>query len=166
MDTTFLEKISSSKNLQIFSDTNTLLLAGFIIVVIFLLTTYNSDNGLERKAREYFKTTKNTNVLPDFSRISNNTVKFPPSKPYNAAREEFANPRNSDFLPEMPPFVDNKIVPNFTYSVDFPENTSYELRSITSDYITDMYESKPISDLYDEVNNDIFKGYKNNKYML
>jgi hypothetical protein len=158
MDTNFLEKISMDKN--------TLLLAGFIIVVIFLLTTHKSDNGLVRKAREYFKTTKNTNVLPDFSRISNNTVNFPPSKPYNAVKEEFANPRNSDFLPEMPPFVDNKIVPNFMYSVDFPENTSYELRATTSDYITDMYESNTISDLYDAANNDIFKGYKNNKYML
>jgi hypothetical protein len=158
MDTNFLEKISMDKN--------TLLLAGFIIVVIFLLTTHNSDNGLARKAREYFKTTNNTNVLPDFSRISNNKVNFPPSKPYNAVKEEFANPRNSNFLPEMPPFVDNKIVPNFTYSVDFPENTSYELRAITSDYITDMYDSKTISDLYADANNDIFKGYKNNNYML
>jgi hypothetical protein len=29
-----------------------------------------------------------------------------------------------------------------------------------------MYDSKTISDLYDEANNDIFKGYKNNNYML
>jgi hypothetical protein len=36
----------------------TFLLVGFIIVVIFLLTTHKSDNGLVRKAREYFKTMK------------------------------------------------------------------------------------------------------------
>jgi len=158
MDTNFLEKINMNEN--------TFLLIGFIILVIFLLTTYNSDNGLERKAREYFKITKNTNVLPDYSKISNNKVNFPPSKPYNAVKEEFGNPRNSDFLPEIPPFVNNNIVPQYTYSVDFPENTSYELRAITSDYITDMYDSKTISDLYAAANNDIFKGYKNNKYML
>jgi len=122
MDTNFLEKINMNEN--------TFLLIGFIILVIFLLTTYNSDNGLERKAREYFKITKNTNVLPDYSKISNNKVNFPPSKPYNAVKEEFGNPRNSDFLPEIPPFVNNNIVPQYTYSVDFPENTSYELRAI------------------------------------
>ena len=56
--------------------------------------------------------------------------------------------------------------PNFFSPLNFPDNTSLELKTFTSDTVTDMYQATTIPDLYNTINVDIYKQYKNNDYML
>ena len=56
--------------------------------------------------------------------------------------------------------------PNFFSPLNFPDNTSLELKTYTSDTVTDMYQATTIPDLYNTINVDIYKQYKNNDYML
>ena len=70
--------------------------------------------------------------------------------------------RNIDYnllFPETPE-------PHFFNPIDFPENTSYELKPFTSDTVTNMFQANTIGGLYDTINADIYRGYKNNDYML
>jgi len=56
--------------------------------------------------------------------------------------------------------------PNFFVPFEFPDNTSLELKTFTSDTVMNMYQAKTIPDLYNTINADIYKQYKNNDYML
>ena len=48
----------------------------------------------------------------------------------------------------------------------FPENTSGELPLFTAENVTNKYDANNMQDLYDTINNDVYKGYKTLKYML
>jgi hypothetical protein len=67
---------------------------------------------------------------------------------------------NPDFL------VPNELEPNFIYSVPFPENTSIELAQFNAENVTDLFKSNNMEDLYNNINADVYKGYKTMKYML
>jgi len=102
---------------------------------------------------------------PDYSFMTNKV-----NYPSKIKEIERPNPRNIEKFKEH---LDSNILifpetddPHFFYPIDFPENTSYELKPFTSDTVTDLFTSNTISGLYDTINADIYKGYKNNDYML
>ena len=55
---------------------------------------------------------------------------------------------------------------NAIYSVPFPENTSIELAQFTAENVTDLFKSNNMEDLYNNINGDVYRGYKTLKYML
>ena len=62
--------------------------------------------------------------------------------------------------------VPNELEPNFIHSVPFPENTSIELAQFNAENVTDLFRSNNIEDLYNNINADVYRGYKSMKYML
>jgi len=62
--------------------------------------------------------------------------------------------------------VPNDLDANFIYSVPFPENTSIELAQFTAENVTDLFKSNNMEDLYNNINADVYRGYKTLKYML
>jgi hypothetical protein len=75
--------------------------------------------------------------------------------------EHFGNLNNNiQFL------VPNNLESNAIYSVPFPENTSIELAQFTAENVTDLFKSNNMEDLYNNINGDVYRGYKTLKYML
>jgi hypothetical protein len=62
--------------------------------------------------------------------------------------------------------VPTQLESNAIYSVPFPENTSIELAQFNAENVTDLFKSNNIEDLYNNINADVYKGYKTMKYML
>lgn len=62
--------------------------------------------------------------------------------------------------------VPNELESNVIYSIPFPENTSIELAQFTAENVTDLYKSNNMEDLYNNINADVYRGYKTLKYML
>jgi hypothetical protein len=89
---------------------------------------------------------KNSNIE---SRVSN--LRF---------QEESPNFTNAEFL------VPNNLDSNAIYSVPFPENTSIELAQFNADNVTDLYKADNMENLYNNINADVYRGYKSMKYML
>jgi hypothetical protein len=75
-------------------------------------------------------------------------------------QEESPNITNTEFL------VPNDLDSNAIYSVPFPENTSIELAQFTAENVTDLFNSNNMEDLYNNINADVYRGYKTMKYML
>jgi hypothetical protein len=75
-------------------------------------------------------------------------------------QEESPNFTNKKFL------VPNDMDSNAIYSVPFPENTSIELAQFTAENVTDLFNSNNMEDLYNNINADVYRGYKTMKYML
>ena len=62
--------------------------------------------------------------------------------------------------------VDTDNIPNFVYSVPFPENTSIELANFNAENVTDKFKGDNMEELYNTINADVYRGYKTLKYML
>lgn len=75
-------------------------------------------------------------------------------------QEESPNFTHTEFL------VPNDMDSNAIYSVPFPENTSIELAQFTAENVTDLFKSNNMEDLYNNINADVYRGYKTMKYML
>ena len=104
--------------------------------------------------------------IPDYSFMTNKVI-YPNTDKIN--KIEIINPREIEIFnetPEIDLLFPQTPEPQFFNPVEFPENTSYELKPFTSDTVTNMFEANTISGLYDTINADIYKGYKNNDYML
>jgi hypothetical protein len=140
------------------------------IIVTFLIIIYFScTKQKEQEEQEEFKNIKKkiNKHIPKKSRI---IEKYTPSDIINT------NNTNNIFLPsdkintpidDLNLFMDNLIQePQFFNPLDFPENTSLELKPFTSDNVTDMYNANTIPDLYNKINADPYLVYKNNDYML
>ena len=67
---------------------------------------------------------------------------------------------NNNFL------IQNDLESNAIFSMPFPENTSGELPLFTAENVTNKYDANNMQDLYDTINNDVYKGYKTLNYML
>ena len=67
---------------------------------------------------------------------------------------------NNNFL------IENDLESNAIFSMPFPENTSGELPLFTAENVTNKYDANNMQDLYDTINNDVYKGYKTLNYML
>ena len=134
-------------------DKNKFFLFGFVVLSLFLLMSYSPLNNIGNMTNTNLRINKPTKI--------NNIV-----NKINKLKEPYYNPRYINKFDFTEPFIKEPIVSNYFTSLDFPENTSYELQQITSDYVTDKYHANTIGELYDTVNKDIFKLYKNNTYML
>ena len=137
-------------------DKNNYFLVGFVVLSLFLLMSYNSFtplNNIGNMTNTNLRVNKPTKINHMLNKI-------------NKLEEPYYNPRYIKSFDLEKPFIKESIVSNYFTSLDFPENTSYELQQITSDYVTDKYEANTIGELYDTVNKDIFKVYKNNTYMI
>jgi len=71
----------------------------------------------------------------------------------------------------IPQISSNFLVPselesNSIFSMPFPENTSIELGNFTAENVTDLFDADNMGDLYNNINADMYKGYKTLKYML
>ena len=62
--------------------------------------------------------------------------------------------------------IDHDLESNVIFSMPFPENTSGELPLFTAENVTNKYDANNMQDLYDTINNDVYKGYKTLNYML
>jgi len=62
--------------------------------------------------------------------------------------------------------VPNELESNGIYSMAFPENTSIELAQFNAENVTDLFKSNNMEDLYNNINADVYRGYKTLKYML
>jgi len=62
--------------------------------------------------------------------------------------------------------VPNDLESNGIYSMAFPENTSIELAQFNAENVTDLFKSNNMEDLYNNINADVYRGYKTMKYML
>ena len=62
--------------------------------------------------------------------------------------------------------VPNDLESNSIFSMPFPENTSTELANFTAENVTDLFDADNMGDLYNNINGDIYRGYKTLKYML
>jgi hypothetical protein len=62
--------------------------------------------------------------------------------------------------------VPNDLDSNATYSVPFPENTSIELAQFNADNVVNLYNANTMEDLYNNINSDVYRGYRTMKYML
>jgi hypothetical protein len=56
--------------------------------------------------------------------------------------------------------------PNFIYSMPFPENTSIQLANFNAENVTNKFEGSSMEELYNTINADVYKGYKNLNHML
>ena len=62
--------------------------------------------------------------------------------------------------------VPNDLNSNSIFSIPFPENTSIELANFTAENVSDLYQDDNVTDLYNNINADMYKGYKTLKFML
>jgi hypothetical protein len=138
-------------------DKNIFFLFGFIVLSIFLLISYVPLNNIGNMTNTNLRVNKPTKINTNINHMVNKI---------NKLNEPFYNPRYINKFDFAEPFIKESIVSNYFTSLEFPENTSYELQQITSDYVTDKYQADTIGELYDTVNKDIFKVYKNNTYMI
>ena len=151
----------------------------FFIIIFFINITTNTKPTKPTKPISLPVSTTSTNnesfkekmlvddrkFTPDYSFMTNK-VNYPPKM-----KEPMQpNPRNIENFKE---YLDSNTLifqettdPHYFYPLEFPENTSYELKPFTSDTVTDMFSSDTISGLYDTINADLYRGYKNNEYML
>lgn len=67
---------------------------------------------------------------------------------------------NNNFL------IENDLESNTIFSIPFPENTSGELPLFTAENVVNKYDAHNMQDLYNTINNDVYKGYKTLNYML
>jgi len=67
---------------------------------------------------------------------------------------------NNNFL------IQNDLESNAIFSMPFPENTSGEIPLFTAENVANKYDANNMQDLYDTINNDVYKGYKTLNYML
>jgi len=80
---------------------------------------------------------------------SDNTINTPPP-----------NPRIEKYIPSMDGLIPQTDIQNFVYQLDFPENTTGELPIFNGDNVEDIYPVDNITSLYDTINADVYKGYK------
>jgi len=116
---------------------------------------------LKKETKQTFQNTLDTTIKSkDIVKKNDISIKPINSKIINTQKkiELFDNSIN-DIIKDIPE-------PNFFSPLEFPDNTSLELKPFTSDNVTDMYKANTISDLYNTINTDIYKQYKNNEYML
>jgi len=138
-------------------DKNNIFLFGFVVLSLFLLMSIKPLNNIGNMSNTNLRVNKPTKINTNINHMVNKI---------NKLEEPYYNPRLINKFDFGEPFIKEPIVSNYFTSLDFPENTSYELQQITSDYVTDKYHANTIGELYDTVNKDIFKLYKNNTYML
>jgi hypothetical protein len=62
--------------------------------------------------------------------------------------------------------IDHDLESNGIFSMPFPENTSGELPLFTAENVTNKYDANNMQNLYNTINNDVYKGYKTLNYML
>jgi len=62
--------------------------------------------------------------------------------------------------------VPNDLESNSIFSMPFPENTSIELANFTAENVADLFDADNMGDLYNNINGDVYRGYKTLKYML
>lgn len=137
-------------------DKNKIFLFGFVVLSLFLIMSvkpFKPLNNIGNMANTNLRVNKPTKINHMVNKL-------------NKLEEPYYNPRLINKFDFGEPFIKEPIVSNYFTSLVFPENTSYELQQITSDYVTDKYQANTIGELYDTVNKDIFKLYKNNTYML
>jgi hypothetical protein len=124
-------------------------------------TKENFDYGID--LNEYYS---NKNLLSQSvknMRRLKRTATYFETEPVNE-RKESSNWISQDEDDNL--LVPNNLEPNFIYSVPFPENTSIELANFTAENVTDLYDANNMEDLYNNINSDVYRGYKTLKYML
>ena len=148
-----------------------------IIVTFFIIIYFSFTKQEEPKEQEEFKNIKKkiNKHIPKKSII---IEKYTPSDNINTNTNKNTNTNNVEniFLPsdkintpidDMNLLIDDLIQePQFFNPLEFPENTSLELKPFTSDNVTDMYNANTIPELYNKINADPYLVYKNNDNML
>ncbi len=78
------------------------------------------------------------------------------------------NPRVLKNIEHLAPIelAPNDFEPNYVNLLDFPENTSIEIKPFTAENVTSLFEGDTITNLYNNINRDIFRKFKNSTYML
>jgi hypothetical protein len=109
----------------------------------------NNDVNFESQGGGTINQGKNSNL--ESTKLPTSNIRFQAESP---------NIINTDFL------IPNNLDSNSIYLVPFPENTSIELAQFTAENVTDLFKSNNMEDLYDNINADVYRGYKTMKYML
>jgi uncharacterized protein (UPF0333 family) len=146
------------------------------IIVTFLIIIYISFTKEEEQKEEEFKNSKKK-ILKQTPKKSIIVENYTPSDNILLlSNNQNTNNIENIFPPSdkiITPIDDLNILmndlvqePQFFNPLDFPENTSLELKPFTSDSVTDMYSANTIPELYNKINADPYLVYKNNDYML
>jgi len=128
-----------------------------------------SDTNLN--TRSNYKTNYNQKMqkLNSYSDIEYNTtgilskiipaeIVSKPSKPIQKINE--VNPRIEKFTMNQELLIPENNIQNYVYQLEFPENTSDELPQFNADSVAQIYNVDNITSLYDTINADTYKGYK------
>jgi hypothetical protein len=145
----------------------------FLIIIYISFTKEEQEKQEEQEEQEKFKNIKKKihKQIPDQKQEKSIIVEnYTPSDNVNTNNiENILAPSNNIITPiDDLNLLMNDIIeePQFFNPLDFPENTSLELKPFTSDSVTDMYSAKTIPELYNKINADPYLVYKNNDYML
>ena len=116
---------------------------------------FDFDYESDFKYKEHFLDTNlQTQSVPKLSQLKK-TATYLKTEPVGKFNES-----SNDFL------VPNDLDSNSIFSMPFPENTSIELANFTAENVTDLFDADNMGDLYNNINGDMYRGYKTLKYML
>jgi hypothetical protein len=100
--------------------------------------------------------------LSELISMSNSMIDFHKPKKLRVRYDDIdtINPRFEDYSPVDTTFISSNYESNYVNQPDFPENTSTVLPNFNGDNVAQLYPTTTITNLYDTLNSDIYKGYK------